>query len=90
METDQVIVRSPSADEIQQAKKWPIWSKEVSKFDWTYGDKETCLILEGEVEVTNKNGKIFSFKEGDYVIFPQGMSCIWNVKRAVKKHYYFG
>lgn len=90
MESDQVTVRCPTPEEIKEAKKWPTWSKEVSKFDWTYGDKETCLILEGEVEVTNKYGKIFSFKEGDYVIFPEGMNCFWNVKRPVKKHYNFG
>lgn len=90
MESDKVIVRHPTPEEIKEAKAWPIWCKEVSKFDWTYGDKETCLILEGEVEVTNKHGNNFSFKEGDYVIFPTGMSCFWNVKRAVKKHYNFG
>jgi uncharacterized cupin superfamily protein len=24
------------------------------------------------------------------VTFPQGLSCVWNVKKAVKKHYKFG
>ncbi len=40
-------------------KSWPIWSCEVSSFDWKYEDKETCLLLEGEVTVT---------QEGDYLL----------------------
>ena len=33
-------------------KNWPIWTCDDSSFDWTYDDKETCLLLEGEVTVT--------------------------------------
>ena len=31
---------------------WPIWTKEISVFPWTYDDTETCYFLEGEVIVT--------------------------------------
>ena len=30
---------------------WPIWTKEVSRFDWSYDCVEECYILEGEVVV---------------------------------------
>ena len=30
---------------------WPIWACEISEFDWEYGEQESCLLLEGEVEV---------------------------------------
>lgn len=30
---------------------WPIWTKEVSTFDWHYDEKEACYLLEGEVTV---------------------------------------
>ena len=32
---------------------WPIWSCEVSEFDWEYDQQESCLLLEGEVEVSS-------------------------------------
>ena len=31
---------------------WPIWSCEVSEFDWEYDAEESCLLLEGDVEMT--------------------------------------
>lgn len=70
-------------------KKWPIWEKEVSRFDWTYDSQEECLFLEGEVTVETKDGKKVNFGKGDFVTFPKGLSCVWNVKKPVKKHYYF-
>ncbi|SVC99620.1 uncharacterized protein METZ01_LOCUS352474, partial [marine metagenome] len=30
---------------------WPIWSCDVLEFDWEYSERESCLVLEGEVEV---------------------------------------
>ena len=29
-------------------------------------------------------------KNCDLVVFPEGMSCTWEVHKAVKKHYRFG
>jgi len=68
---------------------WPIWTKEESEFDWYYSEKESCYILEGDVEVTTDNGKVY-FAKGDFVIFPQGLNCVWKINKAVKKHYNFG
>ncbi len=84
-------VEKLSSEEIAKRgiKKWPIWEKEVSRFDWTYDSQEECLFLEGEVTVETKDGKKVNFGKGDFVTFPKGLSCVWNVKRTVKKHYYF-
>ena len=71
-------------------KTWPIWEKGVSEFPWFYDTKETCYILEGEVEVVPKEGVSVQFGAGDLVVFPEGLSCTWNIKKAVKKHYRFG
>ncbi|MCX5705486.1 MAG: cupin domain-containing protein [Candidatus Omnitrophica bacterium] len=68
---------------------WPIWTKEVSRFDWHYDSVEECYLLEGEVEVESKDGKKVSFGKGDFVIFPKGLSCTWNIKKPVRKHYNF-
>lgn len=31
---------------------WPTWGCGVSKFPWSYGENETCYVLEGRVVVT--------------------------------------
>ena len=71
-------------------RSWPTWSKEVSTFPWSYNSQEIAYILEGEVTVTPKNGgNAVSFGVGDLVTFPAGLSCIWEVKKALRKHYQF-
>ncbi len=67
---------------------WPIWSCEISEFDWEYSDQETCLLLEGEVEVSSEFETV-RFSAGDYVVFPKGLRCRWKVAKPVRKHYSF-
>ena len=57
--------------EEQGMLSWPIWSCEVSEFDWEYSERESCLLLEGEVEVSS-DFETVKFGVGDYVVFPQG------------------
>jgi len=68
---------------------WPIWTKEASKFDWHYDDIEECYLLNGSVTVETQDGKSVSFGKGDFVTFPKGLSCTWDMKEPVKKHYNF-
>lgn len=68
---------------------WGIWEKEESTFPWTYDMNETCYFLEGDVTVTPDNGEAVTVGKGDLVTFPQGMSCTWEIRSAVKKHYNF-
>lgn len=68
---------------------WPIWEKEVSRFPWTYDSAESCYLIEGEVIVTPDGGEPVTLCKGDYVCFPEGMSCIWDIRSPVKKHYRF-
>ena len=86
-----VVVSKPEEEELQRlnVRNWPIWEKEVSEFHWTYTEAETCYILEGEVTVRSEEETV-SFQKGDLVTFPQGLSCTWEVKKPVKKHYRFG
>ncbi|NLO19938.1 MAG: cupin domain-containing protein [Ignavibacteria bacterium] len=83
-------VKKLSEEEITQMgiRTWAIWTKEISKFDWFYDSKEMCLFLEGKVIVEANNTKI-EIKKGDFVTFPKGLSCVWNVLEPVKKHYLF-
>ena len=70
--------------------EWSIWTKEVSEFPWTYDEAETCYFLSGDVVVTPDGGEPITMGKGDLVTFPAGMSCTWNIKQEVRKHYKFG
>ncbi len=70
--------------------EWPVWTKEVSEFPWSYDEKETCYFLEGEVIVTPEGQEPVEMGVGDLVIFPQGMKCTWKIIKDVKKRYMFG
>lgn len=69
--------------------RWPVWEKEISRFDWHYDSIEECYFLEGDVAVEAEGGKKISFGKGDFVTFPKGLSCTWDIKKPVKKHYNF-
>jgi len=86
------VISNPTQEQLNVlgVYSWPIWTKEASTFPWTYDDKETCLFLEGEVRVTPEGGKPVEMGKGDLVTFPKGMSCIWEIRQDVKKHYNFG
>lgn len=68
---------------------WPVWTKEISRFNWHYDSEEECYILDGEVVVEAKDGKKARFGKGDFVTFPKGLSCVWDIKKPVRKHYNF-
>ena len=88
-----ILVTSPCTETTIQElgiKNWPIWTCDVSSFDSTYEDQETCLLLEGEVTVTPEGGAPVRFGAGDLVVFLAGMDCRWDVQKAVRKHYRFG
>ena len=82
-------VKKPTVEEKQEAENWPIWEKEKSTFQWQYDTKETCLILKGKAVVNCPEGKV-EFTAGDYVVFPQGLKCTWEIKDKITKHYKFG
>ncbi len=75
--------------EKQGVFSWPIWEKEVSEFDWKYDSVEECFLLEGEVVVETEDGDRFEFGKGDFVRFPKGLACKWDIRKPVKKHYNF-
>ena len=83
-------INRPSDDEVDSmgVLAWPIWTCEVSEFDWEYSDEESCLLLDGEVEVKSEFETV-RFAAGDFVVFPKGLKCYWKVTRSVRKHYTF-
>lgn len=89
--TLKIIVEKPEPKKLADlgVRSWPIWTKEVSVFDWQYDEKEVCLFLEGEVTVKTSFEEV-SFGKGDLVTFPEGLSCTWHITKPVRKHYKFG
>ena len=72
---------------------WGKWGCGVSKFDWEYSGTETAYVLTGKVLVTPTGDwagcKPTEVKAGDLVVFPDGMTCTWDVTEAIEKHYSF-
>ena len=81
--------RKPTQKEQKEAEDWPIWEKEESEFPWEYDEKETCLILSGKAVIKCDDGTV-EFAAGDFVTFPIGLKCTWEIKEKIKKHYKFG
>lgn len=52
----QIEVKKPTEEEKKACSNWPTWGCGVSKFPWSYSERETCLVLEGEVTVTPDGG----------------------------------
>ncbi|MEM6611147.1 MAG: cupin domain-containing protein [Cyanobacteria bacterium P01_C01_bin.72] len=87
-----LVISQPNREQLDKLDvfNWSIWTKEISEFPWTYDEAETCYFLTGDVVVTPDGGEPVVMGKGDLVTFPAGMSCVWQIKSAVKKHYQFG
>ncbi len=70
-------------------KNWPIWTKEKSVFDWYYDSTEQCYIIEGKIIVHYGDGEKIEIEKGDFVEFPAGLKCKWEIIEDVKKYYNF-
>ncbi|KAK4413475.1 hypothetical protein Salat_2760100 [Sesamum alatum] len=86
------IVKNPPESKLSElgVRSWPKWGCPPSKFPWTYSSRETCYLLEGKVKVyPDGSDEAVEIVAGDLVVFPNGMSCTWDVSEAVDKHYKF-
>jgi uncharacterized protein len=69
-------------------RQWPIWEKEISRFSYVYEEEELFYFLEGIVVIETEQGAT-TINKGDFITFPKGLSCIWDIKEPVRKHYFF-
>jgi uncharacterized cupin superfamily protein len=67
---------------------WSIWECNPSKFNWHYESEESAFLYEGWVKVKT-NTETVEFRKGDFVVFPTGLSCQWEVLEKVVKVYRF-
>lgn len=86
------IEHQPGPERLAQlsVSQWPVWGHEEATFPWSYDERETSYLLAGEVVVTPDDGEPVLIRAGDLVTFPAGMSCTWEIRQAVRKHYRFG
>ena len=81
------------AERTYSVSKWGKWGCGVSTFDWQYSGTETAYVLKGKVLVTPTGSwascKPTEVSAGDLVVFPDGMTCKWEVTEAIDKHYNF-
>jgi hypothetical protein len=89
---DILVEHQPDAKRLAElgVTSWGIWTKEASVFPWTYDEREMCYFLEGDVLVTPAGGAPVRVAKGDLVTFPAGLSCTWDIRVPVRKHYRFG
>ncbi len=85
-----VEVEQLDLDELEElgVYSWPVWKHEEDKFDWYYDQTEKCLIINGNATITTEFESI-DIKTGDFVIFPKGLECVWDIHSAISKHYEF-
>lgn len=81
-------VLQPTQEQIEEAKKWPVWEKEPSEFPWEYSEEETFYVLEGRAKVKTDTEEV-KFGAGDVVVMPKGLKCTWIIEEKIKKHYRF-
>lgn len=79
---------TPEEFDAKGVSTWPVWIKDISRFDWTYSGDEECYIIEGDFFVETDKGTVH-IKPGDFVTFKAGLECIWDIKAPVKKYYNF-
>ncbi|XP_010542427.1 PREDICTED: uncharacterized protein LOC104815640 isoform X1 [Tarenaya hassleriana] len=76
---------------LMNGRKFDRWEGGPSKFPWTFEATETMYFVEGKVKVYvgghEAEEEAFEIGAGDMVVFPKGMKVVWEITKAVKKHY---
>ena len=67
---------------------WSVWECEPSAFDWHYDSLEQAYVYQGKVRVKAGQEEV-EINAGDFVTFPKGLSCRWEIQEKVRKVYRF-
>ena len=87
----QISVEKPAQEKLdaRRVRDWGIWEHETARFDWYYDQTEECYFLAGRVIVETEDGQKVEVKKGDFAVFPKGLSCTWDIKEPIRKHFNF-
>lgn len=64
-----------------------IWRSKPNRMEVRYTKDEFCLLLEGEVRLTDASGKTETYRAGDAFVVPAGFSGTWDMPVPVTKYY---
>jgi len=83
-----IVVDRPDNDELKEmgVENWPVLEHGEEKFEWFYDKTERCYIVSGEATIVSEF-ETLTIKPGDFITFPAGLECIWDVDYAILKHY---
>lgn len=62
-----------------------LWRTSASTFRWTHHSDEIITILDGDVFITEADGKRHHLTPGDVAHFPVGSAQLWEVPRTLLK-----
>lgn len=65
------------------------WAAEAGRWEVVYEahEEEFCVLLEGEVRLTDAAGRVQHFRAGDAFVVPGGFRGEWCNLTPVRKHY---
>ena len=86
--TDQQKKQLGLPDVAEPRGPWRVWNCEPANFDWHYDQTEQAYLFSGKVSV-RVGTQVVHLKAGDFVTFPAGLDCSWEVIDAVSKVYRF-
>jgi hypothetical protein len=69
------------------ALKAGIWASEPKRVEIDYTSDEFCVLLEGEVTLTDADGRETRHRAGDAFLIPAGFKGIWENTVPVRKFY---
>ena len=63
------------------------WSSEPCALKVSYDENELCVIIDGDVKITDNAGLVFEYTKGDAFVIPAGFEGVWESLTAVTKIY---
>lgn len=83
-------ISRPDIDELNEmdVESWPVWEHEEDKLEWFYDKTERCYIISGEATIVSEFETI-TVRPGDFIVFPAGLECVWDIDTAIRKYYSF-
>lgn len=87
--SEKVRISRPMQEELKSRGvfEWDLWEKGKSVFPWYYTNEEHSYILEGLANITSIDGKTYTIRKGDYVIFENNLECTWEIIEPVSKRH---
>lgn len=69
------------------AFKTGFWAAQPGRADIHYTKDEMCVLIEGEVRLTDAAGHVETYVAGDTFMIPKGFKGVWETVRPVRKFY---